>query len=267
MRVSTCLITLFTLTLPAIANAQAEVSRLSGRLVSPQGAPVVGAEVSIAGSPRAESDSSGQFVVENVVRGPTRVQVRAMGFAPIDTLIALTAAEQAVTLRMAPNAQVLAPVVTEAALPYGKPLRYQHTSKFDDFYERRARRPGTFFTRDEIERGGRQNVFELMSSVPGVVAGTRPGGIPYIRVARCVGNSIRSENAYGWLALYIDGQRIGGGGGAVALEYLAQLKTADVETVEVYRGVSQLPLQAMGDACAAVFITTRYTAGSVLPKP
>lgn len=260
---------LLAIMLPAVANAQAEVARLSARITSPQGLPVAGAQVTIGGSHRTVSDSGGRFVVDNVLRGSTRVLVRAIGFPPVDTVIVITAAEHAVTFIMSPNVQILTPVVTEAVLPYGKPLRYQHTSKFDDFYERRAKRPGTFFTRDDIERSGRNNVFELMSSAPGVVAGTRPGGIPYVRISRCVGNSIRTdsrETAYQWLALYIDGQRIRGATGADVLEYLSQLKAADVETVEVYRGTTQLPMEAMGDACAAVFVTTRFTAGSVLPR-
>lgn len=267
MRVPGIVIALLTLTLPVIASAQTELARLSGRLTGAQGEPVAGAEVIVGGARRAVSDSAGEFVLDNLPRGSTRVQVRAIGFAPIDTLVVVTAAEHVITLAMSPNVQVLPRVVTEAVLPYGKPLRYQHTSRFDDFYERRARRPGTFFTREDIERGGRNNVFELMSSVPGVIASTRPGGIPYIRVARCVGNSIRvGRDAYQWLALYINGQRIRGAGGQDVLEYLSQIKAEDVETVEVYRGVTQLPMEAVGDACAAVFVTTRFTAGSVLPK-
>lgn len=227
---------------------------------------MAGADVTIGGSFRTTSDTSGEFVVDNVLRGSTRMLVRAIGFAPVDTVIAITGAQHAIMVVMYPRVHILTPAVTEAVLPYGKPLRYQHTSKFDDFYERRARRPGTFFTREDIERGGRNNVFELMSSVPGVIAGTRPGGIPYVRIARCVGSSIRVGGATPWLALYVNGQRIRGGGGADVLEYLSQLKAGDVETVEVYRGPSQLPMEAVGDACAAVFVTTRFTAGSVLPK-
>lgn len=253
--------------LPAVASAQTELARLSGRVSTRQGVPVVGAEVTVGGAYRTMSDSGGRFVVDNLPRGSNRVQVRAIGFAPVDTLIVVTAAEHAITLAMSPHAQVLDPVVTEAVLPYGKPLRYQHTSKFDEFYERRAKRPGTFFTREDIERGGRANVFELMSSVPGVIAGTRPGGIPYIRVSRCVGNSTRRGNeAYQWLALFINGQRIKGSGGSDVLEMISRLRADDVETVEVYRGTTQLPMEAVGDACAAVFVTTRFTAGSVLPK-
>src|SRR5687768_7379774 len=200
------------LILPPIAGAQTELANLSGRVSIPQGAPVAGAEVIVGGLRRAVSDSAGNFVVDNVPRGSTRVQARAIGYKPLDTLIVVAAAAHSVALVMSPHAQVLAPVVTEAVLPYGKPLRYQHTGRFDDFYERRAKRPGTFFTREDIERGGRNTVFELMSSVPGVIVGTRPGGIPYIRVSRCVGNSIRVGGPSPWLALYINGQRFRGAG-------------------------------------------------------
>jgi len=46
------------------------------------------------------------------------------------------------------------------------------------------------------------------------------------------------------------------------MEVLGNLSTNEIETVEVYRGASQLPLEAMGDACAAMFITTRFSPGS-----
>jgi len=60
--------------------------------------------------------------------------------------------------------------------------------------------------------------------------------------------------------VFVDGQSLGAGG----TEFLTDLKTSEIETMEVYRGPSQLPMEAVGNACAAVFITTRYTTGSVL---
>ena len=206
---------------------------------------------------RTMSDSSGSFTIP-LAQERARVQVRALGYAPLDTIVTFEPGQStAVTLRMARNVQLLAPVVTEAILAYGKPIRYQHTGRFDDFYERRARRPGTFFAREDIEAGGRNTVFDLMSSVPGIVVSRRLDG-PHVRIARCVGSSMRSGGKT--LAVFVDGQRLGTGG----LEFLADLKTNEIETMEVYRGPTQLPLEAMGDACAAVFITTRYTTGSVL---
>lgn len=248
---------------PPWAGAQLQASRLAGQLLSTDGSPVVGAELTVAGTVHSSrSDSSGRFVLEAVPAGQVRMQARAVGYLPLDTTLTLQAGEShSVVLRMVRTVQQLAPVITEAVLPYGKPLRYQHTGRFDDFYERRARQPGTFFTREDIERGGRSTVMELMSSVPGVIVGTRPGGVPYIRIARCVGNSIQTGGAYGWLAVFINGNRV-----SANLESLNEMKAGEIETLEVYRGPSQLPIEAMGNACAAVFITTRYTTGSVLPK-
>ena len=263
------LVVLVGLCLPVSLGAQAVTTQLSGRLAATDGSPVAGAEVTVAGSVlAARSDSAGSFLFEAVPLGEVRIRVRALGFAPLDTLIMMQGGPNSVALTMARSAQQLAPVVTEAVLPYGKPLRYQHTSKFDDFYERRAKKPGTFFTREDIENSGRNTATELMSSVPGVRVNWREDGYMYVRVARCEGNSIWNEKRppeerHLWLAVFINGQRIGG---ATAIQTLSQLRTDEIETMEVYRGSSQVPVEAMGNACAAVFITTRYTTGSVLPK-
>lgn len=266
------LVVLFVLYMPESVDAQANTTQLAGRLTAADGSPVAGAEVMVAGSVLAyRSDSAGRFLVEGVPMGELRIRVRALGFAPLDTLIVLPERSSSVTLTMGRSVQQLAPVVTEAVLPYGKPLRYQHTSKFDDFYERRAKRPGTFFTREDIELSGRNTAMELISTAPGVRLNWRSDGTAVVRVARCTATSIygaprdRGDTDHGWLSVFIDGQRIGRGGQG-QIETLAQLKANEIETMEVYRGPSQLPLEAIGDACAAVFITTRYTTGSVLPK-
>lgn len=255
----------------AQAGAQTTVE---GRIVRLDGSAVVGAEITVGETLlSARSDSAGRFSLDGVPSGPLRFQARALGFTPLDTTIALPVAlTRLVTLRMTQNVQQLAPVVTEASLPYGKPERYRHTGRFDDFYERRARRPGVFFTREDIENSGRSTVMELMSVAPGVRVSFH-GNRESIRIPRCVGSSIymsqkRNEDPdrpdpripTRWLAVYIDGQRIG----ADPINALSQLKAEDVETVEFYRGPSQLPMEAVGDACAAIFITTRFTTGSVL---
>ena len=250
-------------------NAQVQ-STLSGRLLSNQGLPVAGAEVSVAGTLQAaRSDSTGRFVVAALPAGRIRVQARALGFSPVDTVLTLAPGETySATLIMVRNVQQLAPVMSEATLPYGKPLRYQHTSRFDAFYERRAKRPGAYFTREDIELSGRHSAMDLISTVPGVRLNWRNGSA-IVRVARCEATSIygaprpTGESGHRWLAVFINGQRIGEDAG-IAIETLAQMKADEIETMEVYRGASQLPMEAVGNACAAVFITTRFTTGSVL---
>lgn len=59
--------------------------------------------------------------------------------------------------------------------------------------------------------------------------------------------------------VFIDGVRV-----TEPFVALGSLTTNDIEAMEVYRGVSELPMEAAGDGCAAIFIWTRYTPGSVL---
>lgn len=255
---------------PFMGRLQAQSAQLVVKFVAADGSPVAGVEMRLGGLVQpTRSDSTGRIVIGAPV-GQVRIQARALGFSPLDTTLTLRGREQGATLRMFRTVQQLEPTIIEAVLPYGKPLRYQHTGRFDDFYERRARRPGTFFTREDIERSGRNTAMELMSTAPGVTLNWRNGSA-VVRVARCTATSIfggprdRGDGDHPWLSVFIDGQRIGRFGQR-QIETLASLKASEIETMEVYRGPSQLPLEAVGDACAAVFITTRYTTGSVLPR-
>lgn len=247
--------------------AQATSAAVIGEVVTEDGAALADAIISIAGSDLlTKSDSRGRFHFPSAPWGQVRLRARVVGFVPQDTLLMLASGgSYSVRLRLVRLVSQLDTVRVHAILPYGKPARYSHTGKFDEFYERRAKRPGTYFTREDIESSGRSRVSDLVSSIAGVTIGFR-NGEAFARVARCTaptvptGASSRGPAAYKWLAVYLDGQRLRND----PVETLSQLSTNEVETIEVYRGVSQLPIEAMGDACAAVFITTRYSAGSVL---
>ena len=254
----------------AEGSAQATTSELNGIVLSAAGDPLGDVAVSIAaGDLSTRTDADGRFSFAAAPWGQVRLRVRALGHAPLDTLLLLqSGTTHTVRLRLRQFVPQLDTVRVEATLAYGKPARYRHTSKFDDFYERRAKRPGSYFTREDIERSGRSRVSELISSVSGITLGYRlsPKGMtPHLRVARCTAPKIpltggRGDPGYGWFAVFLNGQRLH----ADPMDVLGELTTNEIETIEVYRGPSQLPVEAMGDACAAVFITTRYTPGSVL---
>jgi len=68
-------------------------STLLGQVVSSDGIPVVGAEISLDGSPaRMTSDSSGRFAIP-VAKERTRVRVRALGYTPLDTVLTFESAQ------------------------------------------------------------------------------------------------------------------------------------------------------------------------------
>ena len=253
-------------------GAQATTSELHGVVLSEAGDPLGDVAVSIpTGDLSTRTDADGRFSFAAAPWGQVRLRVRALGHAPLDTLLLLqSGTTHTVRLRLRRFVPQLDTVTVQATMAYGKPARYRHTSKFDDFYERRAKQPGSYFTREDIERLDRSKVSDLLLMVPGVTfqwrrGNNKDGTAAHLRVARCVAPLIPlggggKDSGYSWFALFIDGHRISGD----PMEILGNLSTKEVETIEVYRGPSQLPLQAMGDACAAMFITTRFTPGSVL---
>lgn len=48
--------------------------------------------------------------------------------------------------------------------------------------------------------------------------------------------------------LFVDGMRVRG------LSFLNSISPAQIEGIEVYQGAAQLPAEAKGNACAAIFI-------------
>ena len=245
------------------SRAQATSAALSGIVVNEAGEPVADVALSIGQSDAAaRTDAAGRFELPAVPWGQVRLRARALGFAPRDTLLLLQSGlAYTVRIQLVKFIPQLDTVRVQGTLAFGKPARYRHTGRFDDFYERRARRPGNFFTREEIELSAATKVSELISSAAGITLAfrhTHRGVEPHIRLARCTGTGGTTRiPADQLLAVYLDGQRVG-------LDVLEELATSEIETLEVYRGPTQLPLEAMGNACAAVFITTRYTPGSVL---
>lgn len=243
----------------AAGTALAPAATIDGVLLA-DAKPIAGVEVTLTATGHSvRSDSAGRFRFADVPSGFVHVRARAPGFAFADTVLMVEKNKShSIALSLIRVVPQLETVVVDAALPFGKPARYAGTTKFDAFYQRRARGRGTFFTLEDIRRMDQARAIDLLNSVPGVVVYS-PGGVPTIRMARCgVKGSTQSGEDARWLAVFINGQRVGNG-----LEILAGLHPSGIETMEVYRGASQLPIEAMADACAAIFVWTRFTPDDV----
>ncbi len=77
----------------------------------------------------------------------------------------------------------------------------------------------------------------------------------FLRSQRCSGNTIPGIDASVGGAqrkldpmLFIDGVRV------LDISALANISPGQIEAVEVYQGSAQLPAEARGDACFAVFV-------------
>ena len=234
---------------------EAQAFTVRGLIQDSAGKPIAGASV-IAGSRTFLADSVGRFVFDWSGPGPLSMRVRALGFAPVDTLI--RAAAPSYLFRLRPGAQRL-PEITTTELAFGKPLRYASTMRFDEFYYRRARKPGVFYTRDEIAATGLTKSFDLLRLTPGISVRDVKDR-PELDFARCRGQKMMGVSDEQLVVLFVDGVQVGNATG-----YLQTLPLSEVETMEIYRGPSQLPMEAVGNACAAIVIHTRFGAEDRTP--
>ena len=139
-----------------------------------------------------------------------------------------------------------------------------HPPKYDLFLERKAQGNGYFMTRTQIESHVTNRIESLFSNIPGIKV--RQSGTAYtIQSQRCGGSTVRSStirigksNAPGDASednlgplVYVDGQLLGG------TSDLAMFRAEDIEAIEVYQGATQVPAEARGRACFAIFLWTR----------
>lgn len=119
---------------------------------------------------------------------------------------------------------------------------------------------GTFLTREDIEARPLTRIQQLFSSIPGlkvrqigtqwVIQSQRCSvGLPSAGMQREAERGIKDPK---WFPLlFIDGFRVNG------IATLNDISPSAIEAIEVYQGSAQLPAEARGDACAAIFVWLR----------
>lgn len=99
------------LAVPVLLSAQ----QVTGRVVTPDGFGIVGAEVQVLPSgPRATTDSGGRFVLWPVATGSHNIRARRIGFSPVDTTIRMRKGSQSIVITLQANAALLDTVRSQA---------------------------------------------------------------------------------------------------------------------------------------------------------
>jgi hypothetical protein len=171
--------------------------------------------------------------------GERRLMARLVGFRP-------ELSDVVIDERLVPDIEIvleqlpvtLSPlVVRDSALV---PAEYRYTSRFDEFFHRRATAVnGRFFDGQDLQRLGGPT--RALSTLPGVTASEFLGNLS-VRFTRCPSGSQP--------VIYVNG----------VLSNAASLNTIPVmsiELMEVYRGVSEMPIGARGNGCGAIALYTR----------
>lgn len=181
------------------------------------------------------TDSSGGFLMR-VAGGPSALLVRRVGYQAFRAEVELVGGEdRRFRLQLTAIPQQLDAVVTRGRKPYMPPGA---PAMLDDFYRRRAEGKGRTFTREEIERYG--SVRAAVNTVPGVRPSADVNGrLTSITMTRCRQSEI---------AWFLDGRPV---------MNPPEFHDNDIEAIEVYRGPGSLPPEAVGNACAAIFVWTR----------
>jgi hypothetical protein len=201
---------------------------------------------------KASADSSGAFVLPDVPVGERIIDVRRIGFGAQQFPITLVAGKNRnVALILPPIAQALPDVNVADRL--AKPARYANTRRYDEFYARRAQGFGTFLTREDIDARFKTNTPELLQGVPGMKV-KRVGNDWKIQSLQCqMGLPALSNNSdpQTYIRVFIDGMDVGDA------SELTTVNPAQIEAMEIYKGPGELPAEARGKGCAAIFIWTR----------
>lgn len=258
----------------------AAAADLAGHVTDAAG-PVAGAEIRLVRDGEgaattdapvlAHSDAAGRFSVTGVAAGDWVLHVRHLGHAPHAERIRLRDGE--VTTVAVVLQSTVQRLDTLAVSADGVPARYGNLSRMHTFYERRARGRGQYFTREELEKHTNQRFHQFLSTARGARVRVESDGSVRVTFARCSGPSTLDPGSGNMAAiargqskqetptaiLFLDGQRLSP---EVSREIIGDLALSDIEAVEVYNGPAELPLEAMGDACSAIYVWTRFGPGA-----
>jgi hypothetical protein len=211
---------------------------LRGVVADSAGTPISAADVAIVALHRlTHTDDRGRFVFDALPTEELQISVRRMGYAPKIVRVKLTGAADSTRVTLTELPEQLQGVTA---------TQQRARMEIEQFYRRRARGPGTFFTRDEIEDRHAISLSDVLRMAPGVQVVRAPAGNG---VRFTTGAARRNCMPLIWL----DGQK------APGME-VDQIPLSDIEGIELYQGASTTPAQFWQNTmttCGTIVVWTR----------
>jgi hypothetical protein len=216
--------------------------RLSGTVVKQlDGAPLAGAQVSIANGPATRTNEQGEWTLANAPTGTRTLDVRAVGHYPERRSVDVVAGAPPVRVAMATLKSVLETVkVTASAM----------TTHMLGFQERRRTMMGRFLTEEDIVRRAPNATSDLFRSFPGVTFHGHDAD------AMIKMRSIFDEETGCDPVFFLNGSAIRGIG---ISELNAFVVPREIVGVEVYQqGTVPAQFQSGATGCGAIVFWTTY---------
>jgi hypothetical protein len=208
----------------------------------------------------ALSDSLGRYRLSVASDGHYTLAFTRSGLKPVEgvKVTLRKGVEEVVDATLSRGVTTLSTVNVVGERTMDRPPGNPH--KYDEFLRRRAIGLGTFLTREEIHSRPRHQIQEIFNGIAGIKV-RHHGTQWFLRSQRCSGKFIPG----------LDGGAVGGSStGAIDPKLnpmlfidgirvhdhtaLSDLSPSQVDAVEIYQGGSQMPVEARGDACFAIFV-------------
>lgn len=226
--------------------------------------PVAEAEVLIPSLQKSvRANARGEFRLREIPPGTHQVQVRRLGYGPLDVTLTF-AANQTIQRRVVlATVQVLSQVDIVA-----ERVRDPMLMKFE---ENRKLGLGKFWTRDDLKPLDALKVGSLLESVPSVnvVAGqwlmrrrgvtTLGAGGKFYRIEQLNGRIDSIRAAVCPVTIYVDRKRLFGGGEGEPIPNLRSITVESIEAIEFYSGPASTPAEYSGlnSNCGVLVLHTR----------
>jgi hypothetical protein len=222
---SVTVVALLALSFAGRARLDAQDGRVQGLVTDSAGRPLGSADVSISARRLlTRTDDQGRFSFGNLDPGEVEIGVRRLGFEPAKVFLMVTVvAIDSVTVKLVAQAYELEGVDVSAGAK-------RRREGIEDFYRRRVRGMGVYFTRADIISRNASRPSDMVRSTPGVqLVRTRSGqGIRFM--------TSQGQRRECIPVIWVDGQRANG------LE-LDDIPIHDIEGIELYQGPSTTPMQ------------------------
>lgn len=208
---------------------------------------------------RTETDSVGRFRLEGLKPQIVVVQVRGLGYQPVQRSLNLFAGRTvSVEYLLAPSVVALPDVTVREDDPRG-------ILQLSGFEDRRRLGLGQFYTEDDISRHLQRRVPDLLRDAQGMrIARGSSNEFFAVNTRQQLTSIIPNRNrSVCFLDIFVDGMVIYSSDGAARgilppdLNYLVPL--SDLLGVEVYTGLASIPAEyrRQGSSCGAILFWTR----------
>jgi len=230
---------------PPTANSNGPARRQSILVLSARDStPLRGVTVVVDDTHSFSGDQRG--VVRISLRpGAHQLLIRQIGFAPKSV--------QVDSGRTIPDTAFLDAIPAQLDEVVIRGRRIVASARYTEVLRRAASSGGTLFTREDF--AGTRDLRTVFSQIPGVQLTDRG-----IAMQRCEGGMPSPGLALpeARIQVYIDGVRVTGLRVENAvMEAFRLVHPRSIEFVEVYRGVAQIPVEFLNDACAVIAIWTK----------